>query len=232
MVVSRYVQQGRPDCNLQAICSGQQITTSTRISTSSPASQPQPYQRDGVRKIRQRSQKGKLKNQCFQQFRVLNCAQTPLIIHGCNQHQQTVILIPIKGGFANILFLTFLTVASILWRPAPWYGWVLEAGDDENGLLQVPGHAYFMPPSNSKKCFHLAPSNKHLKRQNVIQLHHSSDLNSNKAITECLTDKTRHVTAARCVYNLNHGRGVELEMKIREDFTFIENLRIYNKTLF
>ena len=63
---------------------------------------------------------------------------------------------------------------------------------------------------------------KHLKRQNVIQLHHSSDLNSNKAITECLTDKTRHVTAARCVYNLHHGRGVELEMKVHEDFTFIE----------
>ena len=138
------------------------LTTSRRISTSSSASQPRPYQRDGVRKIRQRSQKGKLKNQCFQQFRVLNCAQTPLIIHGCNQHQQTVILIPIKGGFANILFLTFLTVASILWRPAPWYGWVLEAGDDENGLLQVPGHPYFMPPSNSKKYCHLAPSNQHV----------------------------------------------------------------------
>ena len=46
---------------------------------------------------------------------------------------------------------------------------------------------------------------KHLKRQNVIQLHQSSDLNSNKTITECLTDKTRHVTAAQCIYNLHHG---------------------------
>jgi hypothetical protein len=40
-----------------------------------------------------------------------------------------------KGGFGIILFLTFPTVASNLWRPAPWYGWVLEAGDDEDGLL-------------------------------------------------------------------------------------------------
>ena len=40
-----------------------------------------------------------------------------------------------KGGFAKILFLTFITVASNLWRPAPWYGWVLEAEDDEDGLL-------------------------------------------------------------------------------------------------
>ena len=59
---------------------------------------------------------------------------------------------------------------------------------------------------------------KHLKRQNVIQLHQSSDLNSNKTITECLTDKTRHVTAAQCIYNLHHWCGVELETKIREDF--------------
>ena len=59
---------------------------------------------------------------------------------------------------------------------------------------------------------------KHLKRQNVIQLHQSSDLNSNKTITECLTDKTRHVTAAQCIYNLHHGCGVELETKVREDF--------------
>ena len=56
---------------------------------------------------------------------------------------------------------------------------------------------------------------KHLKRQNVIQLHQSSDLNSNKTITECLTDKTRHVTAAQCIYNLHHGCGVELETKRR-----------------
>ena len=59
---------------------------------------------------------------------------------------------------------------------------------------------------------------KHLKRQNVIQLHQSSDLNSNKTITECLTDKTRHVTAAQCIYNLHHGCCVELETKFREDF--------------
>ena len=63
---------------------------------------------------------------------------------------------------------------------------------------------------------------KHLKRQNVIQLHQSSDLNSNKTITECLTDKTRHVTAAQCIYNLHHGCGVELETKVREDFTITE----------
>ena len=57
---------------------------------------------------------------------------------------------------------------------------------------------------------------KHLKRQNVIQLHQSSDLNSNKTITECLTDKTGHVTAAQCIYNLHHGCGVELKTNIRE----------------
>ena len=39
-------------------------------------------------------------------------------------------------------------MASNLWRPAPWYGWVWEAGDDEDGLLWVPGHTYFMPTSN------------------------------------------------------------------------------------
>ena len=51
-----------------------------------------------------------------------------------------------KGGFAKILFLTFFTVASNLWRPAPWYGGVWETGDDG----QVPGHTYFMPTSNSR----------------------------------------------------------------------------------
>ena len=63
---------------------------------------------------------------------------------------------------------------------------------------------------------------KHLKRQNVIQLHQSSDLNSNKTITECLTDKTRHVTAAQCIYNLHHGCGVRLERKVCKDFTVTE----------
>ena len=37
--------------------------------------------------------------------------------------------------FVNVLFSTFLTVASNLWRPAPWYGEVWEAGDNEDGLL-------------------------------------------------------------------------------------------------
>ena len=63
---------------------------------------------------------------------------------------------------------------------------------------------------------------KHLKRQNVIQLHQSSDLNSNKTITECLTDKTRHVTAAQCIYNLHHGCGVELETKFHIFVTHIQ----------
>ena len=39
-------------------------------------------------------------------------------------------------------------MASNLWRPAPWYGWVWEAGDGEDGLLWVPGHTYFMPTAN------------------------------------------------------------------------------------
>ena len=36
-----------------------------------------------------------------------------------------------KGGFCQhwiFEFLTSLTVASILWRPAPWYGWVWRLG--------------------------------------------------------------------------------------------------------
>jgi len=43
-----------------------------------------------------------------------------------------------------ILFLTFLTVASNLWRPAPWYGWVLEAGDDVDILLLAHRHYSLM----------------------------------------------------------------------------------------
>ena len=55
-----------------------------------------------------------------------------------------VILTPIKGGFVNIEFLTSLTVASNLWRPAPWYGWVFEAGDDVDILLLAHRHYSFM----------------------------------------------------------------------------------------
>ena len=60
---------------------------------------------------------------------------------------------------------------------------------------------------------------KHLKRQNVIQLHQSSDLNSNKTITECLTDKTRHVTAAQCIYNLHHGCGEDFPSRRKPYYT-------------
>ena len=62
---------------------------------------------------------------------------------------------------------------------------------------------------------------KHLKRQNVIQLHQSSDLNSNKTITECLTDKTRHVTAAQCIYNLHHGCGEDFPSRRKPYYTIL-----------
>ena len=35
-------------------------------------------------------------------------------------------------------------MASNLWRPAPWYGWVLEAGDDVDILLLAHRHYSFM----------------------------------------------------------------------------------------
>ena len=49
-----------------------------------------------------------------------------------------------KGGLFNIEFLTSLTVASILWRPAPCSGWGWESGDDVDILPLQHRHYSFM----------------------------------------------------------------------------------------
>ena len=57
-------------------------------------------------------------------------------IEGYLHHPQ----IDVFGNFGYLImltpFLSYMAAISInRWRPAPWYSWIWEAGDDEYGLL-------------------------------------------------------------------------------------------------